>query len=117
VVVALLSFWLRLQAIKSLGKFWSLHIEIRGSHEFVQSGPFRWVRHPTYLSMIMELLAVGLILNAWWMLMLIPFLFIPALVLRIKKEEVALIEKFGEAYRDYQKTTPAVIPGIKNFLK
>src|SRR5689334_20669494 len=44
----LFSFVLRRQAIAALGRFWSLHIEIRESHQLVQEGPFRWMRHPTY---------------------------------------------------------------------
>ena len=110
IVCAIASFKLRWSAIEALGKFWSLHVEIRDNHEFVQSGPFRFVRHPTYFSMILELLAFGLICSAWWMLAVIPFLFVPALILRLRLEEPALIEKFGDAYRDYQRRVPMLIP-------
>ena len=61
---AIASFRLRWSAIAALGKFWSLHVEIRENHEFVENGPFQLVRHPTYFSMILELLAFGLILSA-----------------------------------------------------
>ncbi len=60
-ICAVASFKLRWAAIAALGKFWSLHVEMRENHEFVQSGPFRWVRHPVYFSMILELLANGLL--------------------------------------------------------
>jgi protein-S-isoprenylcysteine O-methyltransferase Ste14 len=99
-------------AIAALGKFWSLHVEIRENHEFIQTGPFRWVRHPTYLSMILELLALALICNAFFTLLLIPLFFLPVLIMRIRIEEVALVEKFGDAYRNFQRTKSAVIPGI-----
>ena len=66
-------FRLRWAAIAALGKFWSLHVEMRENHEFVQSGPFRFMRHPTYFSMILETAALGLICSAWWMLAVIPF--------------------------------------------
>ena len=107
---ALLSFYIRRKAIAALGKFWSLHVEIRDSHEFVQSGPFRFMRHPTYFSMVLELLSVGLLLKAFFMLAIIPFLFVPALLFRLKLEEAALIEKFGDAYRAYQRRVPALFP-------
>ncbi len=110
IVCAIASFKLRWSAIAALGKFWSLHVEIRENHEFVQNGPFRFVRHPTYFSMILELLAFGLICSAWWMLAVIPFLFVPALILRLRLEEPALIEKFGDAYRDYQRRVPMLLP-------
>ena len=104
------SFVIRRKAIAALGKFWSLHVEIRDNHEFVQSGPFRWVRHPAYFSMILELLALALICNAFFTLLLIPLCFVPVLITRIRLEETALIEKFGAAYRDYTRTTPAIFP-------
>jgi protein-S-isoprenylcysteine O-methyltransferase Ste14 len=104
------SFALRRRAIAALGKFWSLHVEIRDNHQFVRSGPFRFVRHPTYFSMILELLSAGLILNAYWTIALVTLLFIPALILRLKLEETALVEKFGVTYQQYQRETPAIFP-------
>lgn len=110
VVCAVLSFRLRWAAIAALGKFWSLHVEIRDNHEFVQSGPFRFVRHPTYFSMVLETAALGLLCSAWWMLAIIPLAFIPAMFLRLRLEEPALVEKFGDAYRAYQHRVPMLIP-------
>jgi protein-S-isoprenylcysteine O-methyltransferase Ste14 len=110
VASAIVSFKLRWSAIAALGKFWSLHVEIRENHEFVESGPFRFVRHPTYFSMILELLAFGLIFSAWWMLLVIPVLFIPALIMRLRLEEPALVAKFGDTYSDYQRRVPMLIP-------
>jgi protein-S-isoprenylcysteine O-methyltransferase Ste14 len=101
---------LRRRAIAALGKFWSLHVEIRENHEFVKSGPFRWIRHPTYFSMILELLALGLIMNALWTLLVATLIFVPALLMRLKLEETALVEKFGETYKNYQVNTPALFP-------
>jgi protein-S-isoprenylcysteine O-methyltransferase Ste14 len=109
-VVSFFSIWLRHRAIRALGKFWSLHVEIREEHEFIQFGPYSWVRHPTYLSMILELIAVALILKAIVMGIVIFLLFIPALVYRLRLEEAALVSKFGEAYREYCRRVPALIP-------
>jgi protein-S-isoprenylcysteine O-methyltransferase Ste14 len=110
IVCAIISFKLRWAAIAALGKFWSLHVEMRDNHEFVQSGPFRFLRHPTYFSMILELAAFGLICSAWYMLLIVPFAFIPALIMRLRLEEPALVKQFGDAYRDYQRRVPMVIP-------
>ena len=104
------SFSIRRRAIAALGKFWSLHVEIRDNHQFVRSGPFRWVRHPTYFSMVLELVCAGLILNAWVSLGLAALIFIPALLVRLKLEEAALVEKFGADYQAYQRETPAIFP-------
>ncbi len=104
------SFALRRWAIATLGRFWSLHVEIRAEHELVRGGPFRWVRHPTYLSMVLELLAAGLLLHAYVALLVSLLVFVPALCWRVRLEEVALVEKFGAAYEEYTRSTPALFP-------
>ncbi|MES2569383.1 MAG: isoprenylcysteine carboxylmethyltransferase family protein, partial [Verrucomicrobiota bacterium] len=78
---------------------------------------FRVVRHPTYVSMILELLSFGLICNAWTMLAIIPFAFIPVLIRRLRLEERAMVEKFGSTYRDYQRRVPMLIPNQLSFAK
>ncbi len=110
VILAIASFTIRRRAIAALGNFWSLHVEIRYKHRFVKSGPFRWVRHPTYLSMVLELFCGLLILNSYWASLLIMTCFAPLIVIRIKIEERMLIRKFGPAYRDYMREVPALLP-------
>jgi len=109
-VLALASIALRRRAIAALGHFWSLHVEIRPNHQFVRSGPFRWLRHPTYLSMFLELFAGALFLNAPGALAISLLIFVPTLLWRLRLEEAALVEKFGDAYRAYQSNTPALFP-------
>lgn len=109
-VCGLLSFYVRRQAIGALGRFWSLHVEIRNHHQLIKTGPFRWMRHPTYFSMILELLSGCLILNARYALVATAVFFLPTLWWRLRLEETALIEKFGDDYRAYQQSTPAIIP-------
>lgn len=110
---ALFSFYIRRQAIAALGRFWSLHVEIRETHELVREGPFRWVRHPAYLSMILEILSMALMLQSWWSALVVYAVFLPTLAARIRIEETALIEKFGESYLEFKRTTPALFPRVR----
>src|SRR6478735_10936528 len=107
--VALTSFWLRRRAIRELGKMWSLHVEIRAQHQLVMSGPYRWVRHPAYTSMVLELASFSLLLQSIYCSALVAVLFIPTLLLRIKIEEAALSEQVA-GYSEYQRSTPALLP-------
>lgn len=104
------SFAIRRAAIRALGKFWSLHVEMREGHEFVSSGPFAYARHPVYFSMILELLGIGLVVNAWITLAVVFAIFVPTLIARVRIEERALLEKFGDAYGKYMQTTSAIMP-------
>lgn len=110
VILTIASFLLRRSAIRALGRFWSLHVEMRQGHEFVRNGPFAYARHPVYLSMVFELLGIGLMLNAWFTLAGVFLLFIPTVIARIRMEEEALVEQFGDAYRAYMREIPAVLP-------
>jgi protein-S-isoprenylcysteine O-methyltransferase Ste14 len=106
---ALASFVLRRRAIRELGKMWSLHVEIREKHQLVMTGPYRWVRHPAYTSMILELAALGLLLQSRYTSLAVAVCFIPTLIARIRIEEAALREQVA-GYSDYQRATPALLP-------
>lgn len=106
---AVASFALRRRAIRELGKMWSLHVEIRERHQLVVTGPYRWVRHPAYTSMILELASLGLLLQSRYTSLLAAALFIPTLVARIRIEEAALKAQI-DGYADYQRNTPALLP-------
>jgi protein-S-isoprenylcysteine O-methyltransferase Ste14 len=109
-VLSIGSFVIRRSAIRALGRFWSVHVEMRETHEFVQSGPFNYARHPVYFSMILELTGLALVLNAWFTFAAVMLIFIPTLIVRVRIEETALLEQFGNDYREYMRTTPAIFP-------
>lgn len=110
VVIVIASFVIRRRAIAALGQFWSMHVEVREEHRFVSGGPFRRMRHPVYFSMLLELLSITLACGAFFTMILIPLLFVPVLIMRIRTEEGALLEKFGPAYQEYRRCTPAIFP-------
>jgi protein-S-isoprenylcysteine O-methyltransferase Ste14 len=110
VLLFILANLLRLRAIRTLGNFWSLHVEIRERHQFVRGGPYAFIRHPAYTSFVMEHVAVPLVGNAWWSLTATVLLYIPMILLRLNKEESALVGKFGDAYRAYQREVGALVP-------
>ncbi len=112
VLISVASFAVRRAAIQALGRFWSLHVEMREGHEFVTTGPFAYARHPVYFSMILEHTGIALILGAWFSFGIVLLVFIPTLIARVRIEEQALVAQFGEAYRSYMKATPAIVPGL-----
>ncbi len=97
-------------AIRTLGKFWSLQIEIRTEHQFIRDGLYRFVRHPAYLAITLEVLSIPLTVNAWWTMVFAAATYVPLLVWRLRVEEQALVLKFGEPYRAYQREVGALWP-------
>jgi protein-S-isoprenylcysteine O-methyltransferase Ste14 len=110
IAAGLSSFVLRAWAARYLGVFWSMHIELREGHPLVAKGPYAWIRHPIYLAAAFELLGAVLLLESWWGFVGALVLFVPALVFRIVLEEKAMIAHFGDHYRTYMTTTPAIVP-------
>lgn len=108
---------IRISAIRSLGRYWSLHVEVREQHPFVHEGPYRYVRHPAYLSFVLEHIAVPLVGNAWWSLAVTVGVYVPLIVLRLSREEAALVGKFGDVYRAYQQKVGALVPRLSAFRR
>jgi len=56
----LLKWW----AILSLGRFWSFHVLVLKGVPLVESGPYRWLRHPNYVALMGEIAGVALMMRA-----------------------------------------------------
>ncbi len=101
---------LRTWGIWTLGKYFSVHIEIKADHELIESGPYRFIRHPAYAGNLLQAAGIPLILNAYYSLSIsavLIFLFL----YRLKLEEEVLIREV-KGYRDYTKRTYRLIPKI-----
>jgi protein-S-isoprenylcysteine O-methyltransferase len=102
----------RWYAILSLGRFFTVNVAIASDHQLVEAGPYRWVRHPSYTGALLAFLGLGLCLGNWASL---AALMVPVSVVfwwRMRIEETALLETFGERYRDYMRRTRRLIPFI-----
>ncbi len=68
----------------------------------ITDGVYAYTRNPMYVSMVVFLIAMSVLLNNLWIMILIPaFIFI----LRkgvIEREELYLEGKFGDEYREYK---------------
>lgn len=85
-------------SIKTLGKYHSVHIELREEHPLISKGPYRFIRHPYYLSVFLEILSFPLIANAFYTLVLASFTYLPFLLIRVILEEKKMKERFGDNY-------------------
>ena len=103
---------LRFRSIAMLGRFHTPNVAIRAQHRLIERGPYRYVRHPSYLGALIGFDGFGLALGDWrsfavfLLVMPLPYLF------RIREEEAALAAAFGAEYATYQRRTKRLIPGI-----
>jgi len=83
---------LRVWCLLSLGKFWNTKIIILPGADVVMRGPYRFIRHPNYLIVTIELLVLPLMFNAFITATIFSILNIWMLSVRIPTEEKALKE-------------------------
>jgi protein-S-isoprenylcysteine O-methyltransferase Ste14 len=83
----------------------------RAAATLVTSGPYHWVRHPMYLAALILLGATSL-LTTNWVVAVCGGAACGLLIARSRIEERRLEEKFGDAYRDYQRRTGRFFPRI-----
>lgn len=83
----------------------------RKEHTLVTKGPYRWVRHPLYTVGASLFIAFGMMADNWFIASMGILTFI-AMAIRTPKEEANLIEKFGDEYREYMKTTGRFLPKL-----
>ena len=100
----------RNKAIKTLGEYWSTHIEIRKGQQIMQDGPYKYIRHPGYLSLIIESLSIPVMLNAYYSLLGAMLIFIPAVLIRAKLEDIEMEKKIGKKFTAYKRNVGPFIP-------
>jgi len=102
---------LRVWPVYVLGHRFSGLVAIQPGHTLVKNGLYRYIRHPSYLGLLVNSLGwdlafrstVGVVLTA---------LLIPLLVVRIRSEETLLRAYFGGEYDSYCQETSRLIPGV-----
>jgi methyltransferase len=88
--VVLLSQGLRWWCITVLGRQWNTRVIVVPGLQLVARGPYRWMRHPNYVAVVAEGIALPLVHTAWMTALVFTVLNIPLLAVRIRTEEAAL---------------------------
>lgn len=100
--------------INILGRFqlknnWANHIKIYETHQLVNTGVYKWARHPLYGSIMMMFLGGSLVYANYLTLLATMLIFIPFMYYRAKQEEALLSKEFQE-YQEYVKKTGMFFP-------
>lgn len=83
---------IRVWAISSLGRYWNTKIIVLPNVDVVRKGPYRYIKHPNYLVVFIELLVVPLMFGAYITAIMFTILNVMMLSIRIPAEEKALRE-------------------------
>jgi protein-S-isoprenylcysteine O-methyltransferase Ste14 len=111
-VVMWLGLAIRVWAVAALGRAFRTTVEVDPDQAIVSSGPYRWVRHPSYTGLLLIVAGLGLAAGNWLALAGCVALPLAALLRRIRVEETELTRVLGQPYRVYRTKTKRLIPGL-----
>lgn len=97
----------------TLGRHFDLEVEVHGGHEVVRSGPYRLVRHPIYLGLLVHFLGACLATGNLVLVTGTALVTVPGLYLRARAEERLLREHLGVAYERYAREVPMLVPFVR----
>ena len=99
--------------LRVLGKNWAPSMTgVREDSELVTTGPYGIVRNPIYLGAFIFLPSLALVGSNW--LMLLPAIALCVILFtQVDEEEATVMDRFGDAYREYMKRTPKLIPKLR----
>jgi len=108
-VVSFLFWWIHLE----LGANYHGAMGLHDNHQLVTTGPYQFVRHPSYVAFPLATIALFL-LSANWLLGVLGFLVTATVSLsRAPIEETQLAERFGDRYRTYAARTGRFFPRLR----
>jgi protein-S-isoprenylcysteine O-methyltransferase Ste14 len=103
---------LRWYAIVYLGRFFTVNVAIHSGHEIIDTGPYRYIRHPSYAGALLAFLGLALGIDNWASLVLIVVPVTLAFRRRIRIEERALSNALGRPYTNYMARTKRLVPFV-----
>ncbi len=102
--------WERTRAVKALGGRFTSSLQFPRGQELITSGPYRRVRHPGYLGVLLGFFGTALLLDSVACLLLTLLLVVPAYLFRIHVEEAVLRAGAGRAFTEYARRTARLLP-------
>lgn len=108
IVAELFAQFLRYWVIFTLGSRWNTRIIVWPDAQPVTSGPFRFARHPNYLAVAIEIVAVPLIGGAWVTAIVFSLGNAILLMVRIPAEERALGQPYAGAFAELPRFLPRI---------
>jgi methyltransferase len=109
-VLFLASNLMRFWVVRALGNLWSVQVMDSTRIGVVTTGPFRFVRHPNYTGVILEMISLPLIHTAWITAIAASVGYSIALSMRIRSEESVLMA--NPKYRAAMGHKPRFLPGL-----
>ena len=111
-VLMIIGIVIRFIAIRTLGQFFTVNLNLADNHQLIKTGLYKFIRHPAYTGSLLSALGLAISLNNLISLFVIfiPIFFV--FIYRINIEENLMQSRFGNEYNEYKNKTKRLIPFI-----
>jgi protein-S-isoprenylcysteine O-methyltransferase len=111
-LILIVGITIRWWSIHTLGVFFTVNVAAHDDHRLITAGPYKWIRHPSYTGLLLEVLALAITFQNVVSLLIIMIPTTLALIYRIAIEERVLARTLGEDYRLYHQKTYSLVPFV-----
>lgn len=109
-VLAVSGALFRAWAVAELGRFFTWHVRVQEGQSVITSGPYRFVRHPSYAGAVVLYICTLLFIKAWIGAALVLIFLTIAFTRRIRYEEGLLVSALGDEYVAYSRNHKRLVP-------
>jgi protein-S-isoprenylcysteine O-methyltransferase Ste14 len=110
--LTVLGLTVRIHSMLTLKQFFTYSVAKLENHTVVETGLYKFIRHPGYLGQLMIFIGLSTSLSNWLSILVMLLPVTVGYLYRIQVEERFMIEQLGDAYLKYQKRTKRIIPMI-----
>jgi protein-S-isoprenylcysteine O-methyltransferase Ste14 len=111
-ILTIIGLIIRVTSILTLKQQFTYTVTKIDHHELIETGLYKWIRHPGYLGQLIIFLGISVSLSNW---LSVLFMMVPVFLgylNRVVVEEKFMTEQMGQKYLEYQKRTKKLIPKI-----
>jgi protein-S-isoprenylcysteine O-methyltransferase Ste14 len=111
-VTLLVGSAIRRHCWRMLGQYFTGNVRTVLDQPVIESGAYRWVRHPSYTGGLLMYAGTGLALTNWLSVLLATVPALGAYIYRVRVEERALLANLGPRYEEYMQRTKRFVPFV-----
>ncbi|WP_312472929.1 isoprenylcysteine carboxylmethyltransferase family protein [Neobacillus sp.] len=102
---------MRIWVITSLGRYWNIKIIVRPNADIIKKGPYRFIKHPNYFVVSIEIIVIPMLFTAYFTAFLFTVLNVIMLSIRIPEEEKALrnLTEYEGEFQDCNRFFPKFV--------
>lgn len=111
-LLLLVGLVIRTWAVVHLGRSFTYDVQRPAEGGVVRTGPYRWIRHPSYLGMCLLASLPGFLMGSLLGGIGLTLTTIPQTIVRIWAEEQMMEQEFGDKFRVYQRRSYRLVPFV-----